>query len=234
MLLSVLEMNRDFLNVYGDAERAKAYADPGFPGTYYLGFRDLPGLVERHVQGTMALDFGCGTGRSTRFLRSLGFDVVGVDISQPMLSFDNVPSAEERIALFAGMGGLLSPAGRMIHLISVADLYVNEWTSFSTRDFPENAYAKSGELVHIVMLDVPDRRPVEDVLWSDADYQAQFAAADLNLLETHRPLGRRSDPYPWVTERRVSPWAVYVLEKPGDEWVRAKDPITVAMQRAGR
>lgn len=38
-----------------------------------------------HVQGRAALDFGCGAGRSTRFLRSLGFDPVGIDISPAML-----------------------------------------------------------------------------------------------------------------------------------------------------
>jgi len=31
------------------------------------------------VRGRKAVDFGCGAGRSTRFLRTLGFDAVGVD-----------------------------------------------------------------------------------------------------------------------------------------------------------
>ena len=74
-----------FSNAYEDAERASAYAQLEFAGTYCLAFRDLPGLFEAHVQGTRALDFGCGAGRSTRFLKRLGFQTVGVDISPAML-----------------------------------------------------------------------------------------------------------------------------------------------------
>ena len=79
-------MGSGFTNVYDDDRRAESYADLEFPGTYWLAFRDLPSLIEAHVTGTRALDFGCGTGRSTRFLRDLGFDVVGVDIAESMLS----------------------------------------------------------------------------------------------------------------------------------------------------
>ena len=78
-------MNRTFGNVYEDEERARAYATLQFPGTYYLAFRDLPALIRRHNHGSRALDFGCGTGRSTRFLGNLGLNVIGADISQAML-----------------------------------------------------------------------------------------------------------------------------------------------------
>lgn len=78
-------MNRTFGNVYEDEERARAYATLQFPGTYYLAFRDLPVLIRRYKHGSSALDFGCGTGRSTRLLRNLGLNAVGADISQAML-----------------------------------------------------------------------------------------------------------------------------------------------------
>ena len=74
-----------FRNVYEDAARADAYSRLEFPGTYYLAYRDLPELIASHVSGRRALDFGCGAGRSTRFVRSLGFDVVGVDVSVDMI-----------------------------------------------------------------------------------------------------------------------------------------------------
>ena len=51
-------MNDPFSNVYEDEERARAYATLEFPGTYYLAFRDLPGLIRRHNHGSRALDFG--------------------------------------------------------------------------------------------------------------------------------------------------------------------------------
>ena len=74
-----------FVNVYGDAVRAAAYAKLEFARTYYLAYRDLPEILATHVQGKRALDFGCGTGRSARFLRQHGFDVVGVDIAEHMI-----------------------------------------------------------------------------------------------------------------------------------------------------
>jgi SAM-dependent methyltransferase len=239
-------MDQEFTNVYGDERRAEAYADLEFPGTYYLAFRDLPSLISEHVQGREALDFGCGTGRSSRFLRGLGFDVLGVDIADTMLTharerdpggdyrlipdgdlsaiaersfdlifcaftFDNIPSPEKRRSLFESLGSLLRDHGRIVNLVSAAEIYVHEWTSFSTKDFPENRSARAGDRVRIVMLDVPDRRPVEDVFWEDSDYRDLYHSAGLKLFELHRPLGTESDPFPWVSETRVSPWAIYVL-----------------------
>lgn len=75
----------DFFNAYEDRKMAEAYAKLEFPGTYYLAFRDLPDIFARHVSGKRALDFGCGAGRSTRFVERLGFTVTGVDISESML-----------------------------------------------------------------------------------------------------------------------------------------------------
>lgn len=234
-----------FDNVYEDEERARAYADLAFPGTYFLAFRDIPALLAQHVTGTRALDFGCGAGRSTRFLRELGFDVLGADVSDAMLAeaarrdpqgnyvrvlpddigavgaatfdvilcafpFDNIP-ARERVSLFRQLRERLAPHGRLINLVSAHEIYLHEWLSFSTRDFPENRHARSGETVRIVMLDVPDRRPVEDVLWTEADYQQTFAEAGLQTIEVHRPLGTDGDPFAWVSETRVSPWTIHVL-----------------------
>jgi len=76
----------DFVNCYEDTTRAEAYSKLEFSNTYYLAFRDLPELFSRHVKGTTALDFGCGAGRSTRFLRELGFETLGVDISPEMVA----------------------------------------------------------------------------------------------------------------------------------------------------
>jgi hypothetical protein len=67
------------------------------------------------------------------------------------------------------------------------------------------------------MLDVPDRRPVEDIFWTDADYRTTFASAGLEVMEVHRPMGNDADPFQWVSERDVSPWAIYVAGIPRGE-----------------
>lgn len=75
-----------FVNSYQSAVRAEAYSKLGFANTYHLAFRDLPEIFSAHVKGAAALDFGCGSGRSTRFLRALGYEAIGVDISPEMIS----------------------------------------------------------------------------------------------------------------------------------------------------
>jgi SAM-dependent methyltransferase len=72
-------------NAYDDDRMAAAYSVLEFPGTYYLAIRDLPAIIAQHVSGRRALDFGCGAGRSTAFVRRLGFEVLGVDISASMI-----------------------------------------------------------------------------------------------------------------------------------------------------
>jgi SAM-dependent methyltransferase len=233
-------------NVYADDRRARSYADLEYPGTYYLAFRDLPHLISRHVCGRRALDFGCGAGRSTRFLHDLGFDVIGVDIAEPMLeearkrdprgdyrripvgsldpiegerfnlvlsafTFDNMSEPDVRLALFQALRNVLSPGGRIVNLVSAPEIYRNEWVSFTTRDFPENRVAGSGDVVRIVMLDVEDHRPVEDAYWTDSDYRDLYGAAGLAVVSKHQPLGVASDPHEWKTESRISPWTIYVL-----------------------
>ncbi|HZR26755.1 MAG TPA: class I SAM-dependent methyltransferase [Vicinamibacterales bacterium] len=94
-----------FRNVYGELRYADTYATLDWSGTYWLVRRDLPGILARHVHGCHALDFGCGTGRSTRLLTACGFAVTGVDISEPML---------ERARA-------IDPAGRY-HLIADGDI----------------------------------------------------------------------------------------------------------------
>ncbi len=90
-----------FTNTYADPERAASYAGVDFTGTYHLAVRDLPELIERHVGGRAALDFGCGAGRSTRLLKALGFDVVGVDVSRSMLERARERDPEGRYVLVA-------------------------------------------------------------------------------------------------------------------------------------
>ena len=235
----------DFVNCYQDVSRANAYATLEFANTYYLAYRDLPAIMSEHVTGTKALDFGCGTGRSTRFLRKLGFNVTGVDISEDMLrvartldpsgdyrivpgdnltefapetfdlivslfTFDNIPSAT-KVQIFSDLRKLLRPTGTIVSVVSSPEIYTHEWASFTTKDFPENAAACSGDVVHIVVTDHQDRRPVEDILWTDESYRDVYRQAGLQAIQVFKPLANGDEPYSWVSETRIAPWVIYVL-----------------------
>ena len=236
----------EFANVYDDAERAEAYAKLEFPGTYYLAYRDLPEIIFKHVKGRVAIDFGCGTGRSTRFLQKLGFDAVGIDIAEDMIkqarqidptgdyrlikegdfsgfeqgacdlilstfTFDNIPTETRKVELFAKLGGLLKADGKIVNLVSSPEIYVNEWESFSTKDFPENRDAKCGDKVRIIVTAIDDKRPVEDIIWPDKDYRKTYEKAGLKLIQTHKPLAQEDEPFKWVNETKIAPWVIYVL-----------------------
>jgi SAM-dependent methyltransferase len=237
-----------FRNAYSDDRFADAYATLGFHRTYHLAYRDLPDLIRNHVTGRRALDFGCGAGRSTRFLRQLGFEAVGADISVAMIAkaheldpagdyrlvddddhgplgeagfdlvfsgftFDNIPTRELKVALFGSLRGRLNREGRIVSLVSSPEIYTHEWASFSTRDFPENRHARSGDIVRIVNTDIPDSRPVEDIVWTDESYREVYGLSGLEVVAKHAPLARGDEPYEWVNETRIAPWVIYVLKR---------------------
>lgn len=237
-----------FANCYDDGTRAESYAQLGFANTYYLAYRDIPAIIREHVRGTKAIDFGCGAGRSTRFVRQLGFDVVGVDIAAEMIAkareldpsgdyrlvkdddliefgvggydlvlsvftFDNIPGFATKVRRFHNLGALLSASGKIVSVVSSPEIYVHEWASFSTKDYPENRLAQSGDTVRIITTDFPDNRPAVDVLWTDESYREVYAGAGLRLVATYSPLATGDESYKWVNETKIAPWVIYVLTR---------------------
>ncbi len=236
-----------FANCYEDGARAEAYATLEFKNTYHLAYRDIPAILGAHVRGRKSVDFGCGTGRSTRFLRQLSFEVTGIDIAEDMIrkareldpsgdyrlvhdddlrsfpsgtydlvlaafTFDNIAGRGNKVRILRDLGRLINREGKLVMIVSRPEIYTHEWASFSTKDFPENQAAKSGDKVRIIVTDHADRRPVEDILWTDEAYREVFEEARLRLLQKYEPLARGDEPYSWVSEVQIAPWAVYVIE----------------------
>jgi SAM-dependent methyltransferase len=242
------EHKTKFSNVYEDTKRAEAYSRLKFDKTYYLAYRDLPEIISEYTSGKNAIDFGCGTGRSTRFLQTLGYKTIGIDISKEMITiarqldpigeyqcieddnfsrlpsssfnlilsaftFDNIPTMNKKIRLFKGLSKLLTQNGTILNLVSSPEIYTHEWASFTTKDFPENAEAKSGDTVRIVTTDITDKRPCYDIFWSEEDYKIVYSKADLRVIKRYKPLATGEEPYQWVNETKIAPWTIYVLKK---------------------
>jgi SAM-dependent methyltransferase len=236
-----------FANCYEDRARAEAYATLEFKNTYHLAFRDIPAILGEHVRGRKSVDFGCGAGRSSRFLRQLGFEVTGIDIAEDMIrkareldpsgdyrlvpgddlsslqpkaydlvlaafTFDNIAGRDNKVRILRDLGSLLNREGRIVMIVSRPEIYTHEWASFTTKAFPENQSAKSGDKVRIIVTDHADRRPVEDILWTDDAYREVFEMAGLRGLRKYEPLARGDEPYIWGSELEIAPWAVYVLD----------------------
>ena len=234
-----------FRNVYEHRDYAASYAELDWQGTYFLIKRDLPNILKAHVTGRRTLDFGCGAGRSTRFLRALGFDAEGVDISPAMLEqarrsdphgtyrllshadldqlspafdlvlaafpFDNIPSLR-KLPILQALRKCLTPAARFVNIVSSPEIYRHEWVTFSTRDYPENAHARDGDVVRIITRDFRGSAPAEDILCTDDAYAEVYRAAGLARVAAYRPLGHPDDGVDWVSESRIAPWVIHVLE----------------------
>jgi len=225
------------------------------PGEFFeTGINDIERVISYTKQLNLnlnynkAIDFGCGTGRSTRFLKKLDFMVIGIDISREMIemarnldlsgdyqlvsngeyshlgvnkfdliqsifTFDNIPGWDNRTKILVGLRNLMNPTGRMICLDATPELYTNESASFSTKDFPENWVAKTGDIVRDIMRDVDDKRPVEDIFWTIQDYHKLFDLAGLEIEATYKPLGYDYEPFAWISEKEIAPWMIFVLKK---------------------
>ncbi len=133
------------------------------------------------------------------------------DLVLAAFTFDNVPTFDKKVELLRALTTSLAQDGRIVIIVSAPEIYLHEWASFSTRAFPENHAARSGDVVRIVMLDVPDRRPVEDILCTDETYRKIFVQAGLSVIGAYHPLGRAGGPHAWISETTVAPWTIYVL-----------------------
>jgi SAM-dependent methyltransferase len=107
------------------------YARLGFTDTYYLGFREIPGLIgEYQITLGIAIDHGCGGGRATRFLKQLGFTAIGIDRNEAMIAhaLDADPSGDYRWVI----GGALKDfADRSINLVFQSSV-LEEYSSTDT------------------------------------------------------------------------------------------------------
>jgi len=142
-----------------------------------------------------------------------GFDAGQFDLVLSVFTFDNIAGFATKVRLLRDLGLLLNGSGRIVSVVSSPEIYTHEWASFSTKDYPENRCARSGDIVRIITTDFADRRPAEDILWTDESYRQVYEAAGLVIMATYKPLAKGDEPYEWVNETAIAPWVIYVLAR---------------------
>ena len=224
--------------------KANLYSRLGISGTWYLAFRDIPKLIKKYKKGNLALDFGCGTGRSSRFLKSLDLIVDAVDISQEMIHkacqidqsihysiitqnkipqksnfYDvvfsslvlfEISSVDELVKIFKEVHRVLKYNGVFIILTGSTEMYNHQWLSLDV-NYKENENLTSGALAKIRLKEVD--LELYDYYWTDADYKHIITLSKFSLLEQISPLGKPEDKYDWLSEKNVSPYIIYAIQK---------------------
>jgi ubiquinone/menaquinone biosynthesis C-methylase UbiE len=172
-----------FRNTYDDAAYADDYAQLEWTGTYHLIRRELPGILQQHVAGRRALDFGCGTGRSTRLLRTLGFIATGVDIAPSMIDrARRIDPAGDYVLLSAGDLERLPPGS--FDLVLAAFPFDNTPAAEKPSTFRALArpLTAAGRIVNIVS--TPELYTHEWVSFSTRDFPGNRTARNGDLVRS--------------------------------------------------
>lgn len=226
---------------------SKQYSKLQIEDTYFLAFRSVAELLGRYFgndsNGKRTLDFGCGTGRSTRFLHSLGFDTVGVDINPFMLSrarqaiegnyylinSQQLPFAAKHFDIIFQSFVLLeySSIPEMIntfeqfHRVLADDGLIMVVTG--SEDYYHHDWLSfeigdtQGQTLESgcqVQISIRGTDVVLfDYYWTDSDYRHVFQQTGLEVVDVVHPIAQGYEPFNWVNEREFPCWSIYVLKK---------------------
>lgn len=224
---------------------AVRYSHSGFQNTYYLGYRDLPWILSRFAQnGKKALDFGCGSGRSTIFLKDRGYSAIGVDLSETMLDIakKNDPSGDYR--LIDGVHLPFDDASFDLVLSCFVFLTVSSKEDLNRIFHEINRVLKPGGMLIFVTgskylyikkylsYDVLPRKNLitgdeiditlkdlgvsfKNYFYSDQDYRSFIETSGLELVLSYMPLGQKNEQVEWLDEISFSPYIIYGAKKTG-------------------
>lgn len=223
-------------------ELAEAYAETKHFSHRYLAYRDLPCLLKSYVKGSLALDFGTGTGISASFLHELGFSVCGIDNAILMLEnakkdFPYIPFYQTSELAQNHQFDLIFSSFVLFDMRSKHEIitYLNQGALFLKKGGIFIIITGSEELYSITRkwtafetnfpenLDLRSGQVAKlrlkdptieflDYFWTEDDYLDCFEKANFTLLEIHRPKGLSSDPFTWLDEVDYAPFTIYILE----------------------
>lgn len=211
-------------------------------GTGFLAFRDLNQIINSQGKFKNALDFGCGSGRSSHFLQKLGLKVIGIDIHPDMI--ENAIS-HENLSYFLAPKGIIPFENESFDIVfnsfvlceisSEAEL---EKTfkemkrvckknglviSVTNSDwlFSKNWLTIANQFPENICLNDGDIAKIYlkdvniellDYFWSEETYINCFKKAGYENLVLKKPLGHDSDGFRWLDEKIYPPYTIYIYK----------------------
>jgi len=141
----------------------------------------------------------------------LPFEDESFDIVFSSFVFLEISTKKEIEKIFLEMMRVLRRDGVIIVITSSMDVYKGNWIGFNY-DFPENKRdIQSGETFKLQFQGT--EIILYDYLWTDEDYMQILDHLGKRIVEHHKPLGYDTDPFEWLDEKKVSPVAVYIINK---------------------
>ncbi len=212
-------------------------------GTGYLAYRDLKQMIDRHVSGDKGLDYGCGAGFSSRLLKSFGFNVWGIDVSDHMLEAarrqndgityekitnSTIPFPDKSFDVVLATLVLLDiPSLQMMKdaLKEIARVLKENGVFLAvtiSEVFPYNDWISAKPDTHDRKLTSGDNfkvyLPLSDITFNDYfytkdDYISAIESANLKINIIHEPLGLKTDNIIWNNEIKLAPFTYFLAKK---------------------
>jgi ubiquinone/menaquinone biosynthesis C-methylase UbiE len=222
--------------------KAKFYASEDITETGYLAYRDIVKFIPKEFKKHKTLDFGCGTGRSTRLLKNYGLQTVGVDISNAMLSQAKkldlgskyilvnknppLPFKNNEFHLILStlvlfeipslnqMERILSDINRIMHKNGKAIFVTGSEEMYFHKwlSIHPLTHKKSLKSGELIQVKLKEDLILNDYFWTNNDYQQVFKKSGFLCEKIHHPLGVKGE-YAWISELTHSPYVLYVLKK---------------------
>lgn len=219
------------------------YSKSKITGTGYLVFRDTKKLIDLYSINTdKVLDFGCGFGRSTKYLSEISCNVVGMDICQNSVALakKEIPSCQFYV------GSIEDGAykqGPYTAIFSFLTIFHFETKRSIARELQQSldSLKPGGHLIivggtknlfHRNYLTVKGLGPVpvndgdtakvklthidciiEDYYWSDLFVKNMSEKIGFTCCGIHYPLGRSLDKQEYLDELYYPPYYILILKK---------------------
>lgn len=224
-------------------EQVHKYKKSSISGTGYLAFRDLEKICEScNIDLTKVLDLGCGSGRSTDFLKKFCKEIYGCDISKDALalmnknhkdiqSFFNKPSSKiYENSPYTSIFSILM----FFHFSSLQEIRAELKKCYSSLEMNGSLLIVNGTLNLYTknycsvkgIARLPEKSgdeayihlkaidcEVKDFFWSEKTIIEEAKRCGFKHVKTHYPLGEKKDQQEYVDEYEYPPYNYLIFRK---------------------